>query len=64
MARVLFVDDDPMTLETLGKAMDVFGHQSIWATNGQEALQIAGEQIPDIIFLDMNLPDIGGLALI
>lgn len=64
MARVLFIDDDPMTLETLGKAVEVFGHQSIWATTGREALQTAGEQIPDIIFLDMNLPDIDGLALI
>jgi CheY-like chemotaxis protein len=64
MARVLFIDDDPMTLETLGKAVEVFGHQSIWATSGQEALNSAGKDTPDIIFLDMNLPDIGGLALI
>ncbi|MGW8250509.1 MAG: response regulator [Anaerolineales bacterium] len=64
MARVLFIDDDPMTLETLGKAVEVFGHQSIWATNGQEALQTAREQDLDIIFLDISLPDIDGLTLI
>ncbi len=53
-----------MTLQTLGKAVEVFGHQSIWATSGQEALSSARKDTPDIIFLDINLPDIGGLALI
>ena len=57
MARILFIDDDPFTLETLGKAVEVFGHEHLWAKNGQEALKIAAEQSPDIIFLDMNLPD-------
>lgn len=64
MARILFVDDDPYTLETLGKAVEVFGHQPLWATNGQEAMQAASQQDPDIIFLDMSLPDIGGIELI
>lgn len=64
MARILFIDDDPFTLETLGKAVEVFGHQHLWAKNGQEALKIATEQSPDIIFLDMNLPDMDGIALI
>ncbi len=64
MARILFVDDDPYTLETLGKAVEVFGHQPLWATNGQEAMQVASQQAPEIIFLDMSLPDIGGIELI
>jgi CheY-like chemotaxis protein len=64
MARILFIDDDPYTLETLGKAVEVFGHQYLWATNGHEALKIAPEQNPDMIFLDMNLPDMDGIALI
>ncbi len=64
MARILFVDDDPYTLQTLGKAVEVFGHQPLWATNGQEAMQAASQQAPDIIFLDMSLPDIGGIELI
>jgi len=64
MARILFVDDDPHTLEILGKAVEVFGHQAIWASDGQAALRIASEQSPDIIFVDMSLPDIDGLALL
>lgn len=64
MARVLFVDDDPQTLEVLGKAVGVFGHQALWASDGQAALRIAVEQSPDIVFVDLSLPDMDGMALI
>ena len=64
MARVLFVDDDPQTLEILGKAVEVFGHHAIWASDGQAALRTAAEQSPDIIFVDLSLPDMDGLTLI
>lgn len=64
MARILFVDDDPLTLETLTKAVEVFGHQAFLATTGKEGLAIAGEQSPDLIFTDMSLQDMDGLALV
>ncbi len=64
MARLLFVDDDPFTLETLAKAVQVLGHQPILASNGQEALLAAEEQSPDLIFTDMSLPDTDGATLI
>ena len=64
MARLLFVDDDPFTLETLAKAVQVLGHQPILASSGQEALLAALEQLPDLIFTDMSLPDTDGVTLI
>ncbi|HEX7976487.1 MAG TPA: response regulator [Anaerolineales bacterium] len=64
MARILFVDDDPDTLATLTKAVQIFGHQAILAGSGQDALTLAAEQAPDLIFLDMSLPDMNGLTLI
>jgi CheY-like chemotaxis protein len=64
MALLLFVDDDPFTLETLAKAAQVLGHQAILASTGQEALKVAAEQAPDLIFTDMRLPDTDGIALI
>ncbi|HEX9028347.1 MAG TPA: response regulator [Anaerolineales bacterium] len=63
MARILFVDDDPYTLETLTKAVQIFGHQALLAGNGQDALVLAAEQSPDLIFLDMSLPDMDGIDL-
>jgi CheY-like chemotaxis protein len=64
MARILFVDDDPDTLETLTAAVKVLGHQAILAKNGQEGFYVAVEQSPDLIFIDMSLTDMNGLELV
>ena len=64
MARILFVDDDPHTLETLDKSAQLFGHQAIIAKSGEEALKLAAAQSPDLIMTDMMLPDMDGLALL
>lgn len=64
MARILFVDDDPYTLAILKKAAEIYGHQAILANTGQEALQIASEQSPQMIFIDMKLADMDGLVLV
>jgi CheY-like chemotaxis protein len=64
MARLLFVDDDPFTLETLAKAVEVLGHQALVASSGKEAFKLATEQSPDIIFTDMRLSDTDGDSLI
>jgi CheY-like chemotaxis protein len=64
MTRILFIDDDPLTLETLKKSVELFGHQALLAGSGEQALSLAGSQAPDLILTDMNLPDIDGLALV
>ncbi len=64
MACILFVDDDPDTLETMTRAVQIFGHQAVIASNGQEALVKAARTPPDLIFIDMRLPDISGHELI
>jgi CheY-like chemotaxis protein len=64
MARILFVDDDPFTLETLSKAVEVFGHHALIAHTGDEGLAVAASQSPDLIFTDMRLPDMDGLQLV
>jgi CheY-like chemotaxis protein len=64
MARILFIDDDPLTLQTLKKSVELFGHQAILANSGSEALALAVEQSPDLIMTDMSLPDMDGLSLI
>ena len=64
MARILFVDDDPFTLETLMHAVELFGHQAILASTGEDAKVIAREQIPDLVIIDMMLPDMEGVDLV
>lgn len=64
MALILFVDDDPFTLETLVKAAQLLGHTALVAESRQKALQVVGEQTPDLIFTDMRLADSSGISLI
>jgi CheY-like chemotaxis protein len=64
MARILFVDDDPFTRETMAKAVQVLGHQPLLAGTGEEALTVISNNNPDLIFIDMMLPDMDGVALV
>ena len=64
MATILFVDDDPFTLETLKKSVLLFGHEAVLASSGGEALTLAATRSPDLILTDMRLPDMDGLTLV
>ncbi len=64
MARILFLDDDPITLHMLSKIVELAGHEPLIAVTGAEALEIAGVQRPDMIILDMNMPDMDGITVI
>jgi CheY-like chemotaxis protein len=64
MARILFVDDDPLTLETLKRSVELFEHEAILASSGGEAQALVAIQPPDLIITDMMLQDMDGLSLV
>ncbi|MGD2156899.1 MAG: response regulator [Anaerolineales bacterium] len=64
MACILFIDDDPYTLDAYTKAVEIFGHQAILASSGQQALDLAAEKCPDLIMLDVRMPDMDGFELL
>jgi CheY-like chemotaxis protein len=64
MALILFVDDDPYTLETMTKAAEVLGHRAMVADSYQAALAVLGKTMPDLIFTDMNLTGKNGISLV
>lgn len=64
MANILFVDDDPITLEILGKAAKILGHTPTLVNAARPAIQIAAEIQPDLIMMDMMMPDLDGLDLL
>ena len=64
MALILFVDDDPLTLETYSTIIGYFGHEILLASTAEQAIQIAADGQPDIMVLDMNLPDMHGFDLL
>jgi len=58
--RVLVVDDNRDAAESLGMLLEMEGHTAHIAHDGQQALQLAGELQPDVVFLDIGLPDVSG----
>ena len=60
MSRLLIVDDNPVGYEILTALLDGEGYEFIPAENGLDAIRLAGEARPDLILLDVLLPDLNG----
>lgn len=60
MANILVVDDSSLYLELSRQTLVDGGHQVRTATNGQTALEAVAEQKPDLIVLDIVMPEMNG----
>lgn len=63
-ARVLVVDDSATIRAVLGKMLMQDGYEVLKAADGESAIDMAREQLPDLIFLDIVLPGISGFAVL
>jgi CheY-like chemotaxis protein len=61
---ILLVEDSKMLRVANARALARAGYQVILAGDGEEALRVAQEKIPDLILLDMMLPKITGLEVL
>jgi len=61
IVRVLLVDDIAMNRDIIGAFLRAEGHHVILAESGQEAIQAASEQIPDVVLMDIRMPEMDGL---
>jgi sigma-B regulation protein RsbU (phosphoserine phosphatase) len=57
---ILLVDDNPTNLQVLFQTLEGVGCKLLIAKNGELALSIAGKALPDLILLDIMMPDIDG----
>ena len=64
MTRVLVVDDEPQILRALRINLRVRHYEVYTAATGTEALEVAGRHPPDLVILDLGLPDLGGVEVI
>jgi CheY-like chemotaxis protein len=62
MALVLLVEDTEDNRFMLRRLLEMSGYTVVEARNGQEAVQVAEDQQPEIILMDLSLPVIDGLA--
>ncbi|MFC1821112.1 response regulator [Thermodesulfobacteriota bacterium] len=61
--KILVVDNHPIILKYLRDILETEGHQVLTADDGLAALDILGDYAPDIIFVDLVMPNIGGKKL-
>lgn len=62
-ARILIVDDERPIRRFLRTSLSAHGYEILEASNGMEALGIAAQEHPEVIVLDLGLPDIDGLEV-
>jgi CheY-like chemotaxis protein len=60
--QVLVVDDDQLMHRLYKHHLERAGYQMVSAMNGREALDLAATQVPQLIVMDIMMPDIDGLA--
>jgi two-component system nitrogen regulation response regulator NtrX len=58
---ILIVDDELSILTSLGGALEDEGYEVMTATHGREALQMIEEDVPDLVLLDIWLPEMDGI---
>lgn len=60
-AHLLIVDDNPVTLRLLKAMLSQAGYAVLEAKHGKQALEILESRVPDLILLDIDMPDLSGL---
>ncbi len=60
MTKILLVEDNEMNRDMLSRRLVRNGFEIVMAVNGQEGLDLASSESPDLILLDMSLPIIDG----
>ena len=62
MKKVLIVDDDPFIRKLIATTLeDVAGFELLQASDGQEAIEVAEREQPEIVFLDVDMPRLDGI---
>ncbi|QEI13857.1 putative bifunctional diguanylate cyclase/phosphodiesterase [Cellvibrio japonicus] len=62
-ARILLVDDTPENLDILSAILEDLGCQLLVATSGERALELATRRLPDLVLLDVMMPDMNGFEV-
>ena len=60
MAKILVVDDSPTQLTNLVRMVESLGHQTVTANNGMQGIEQARAEQPDLILMDVVMPELNG----
>lgn len=57
---LLLIDDEPSLLKTVGRRLELMGYRVLTADSGEQGLQVAEAQRPDLVLLDIMMPKMKG----
>ncbi len=60
MARILVVDDSPTEVHVLQTMLEKHGHEVMVATSGEEGIEVARQNNPDMVLMDVVMPGMNG----
>lgn len=60
---ILYIEDNPDNMAVVQRAIEAIGYRFAGAVNATEGLRVISENTPDLLLLDINLPDIDGYAV-
>lgn len=64
MAKIVAIDDEPQILTALSRGLRRVGHEVVVARNGHDGLTAAAAAAPDLVLLDLHLPDLDGIQVV
>lgn len=64
ISKILIIEDNPQNAMLMKRILQVQGHEILHAEEGSTGLQIATTEQPDLILVDLGLPDMDGQTLI
>src|SRR5436305_7142230 len=62
--RILIVEDNELNMKLLNDVLEAYGYEVIQAREGGTALPLARQHRPDLILMDIQLPDMSGLEAV
>ncbi len=62
--QILIVEDDPLEADLLSQELADHGYQTQWAEDGEKALHLIKQSLPDLVLLDVMLPKINGFEVV
>ncbi|MDD5035135.1 MAG: response regulator, partial [Methylococcaceae bacterium] len=64
MGRILIVEDNPINMKYAVTVLEHAGHQVLQAQDASAGIRLARESLPDLIFMDIQLPGMDGLEAV
>ncbi len=62
MSVILIVEDNEINMKLVRDVLQFKGYQTLEAVTGAEGLRLAREKLPDLVLMDIQLPDIDGIT--